>query len=121
MNYEPRGKVKLLIDAMRSSPIEVWPSADCAAVMQTLPANVSAAVASALANEALYHQKRNNRVSYSLRPFPDRAELLETSDFEASLWLNGDLHIYNGIACDDGSIQIKSRDVQRLRRMLGGT
>lgn len=75
MNYEPRGKVKNLIDAMRAAAAErpVWTSVDVAAVLQTSTASVPAFVDPSIRHGVLFRKLQNGRSQYSLQPFAPAA------------------------------------------------
>lgn len=69
MNYEPTGKVKLLIDAMRADP-RIWTSPEAAKVMGVSPAALGAYLDRALREQVIYRRLASNRLQYCLSPFP---------------------------------------------------
>lgn len=75
MTYEPRGKVRILIDAMRAAAAErpVWTSVDVAKVLEATTNAVPAFVAPSISHGALFHKLQNGRSQYSLKPFEPAA------------------------------------------------
>lgn len=71
MSYEPRGKVKTLIDAMDADPQREWTAADAAEVMRTTNGGVHAFVARALEAKQLYRSHSNGRTVFSRKPFTE--------------------------------------------------
>jgi hypothetical protein len=75
MSYEPRGKVKALIDAMRAAASErpVWTSTDVAKVLETSTNAVPAFVDPSIRHGVIFRKLENGRSQYSLKPFPPSA------------------------------------------------
>lgn len=73
MSYEPRGKVRPLLDAMRASDRPVWTSLELAQVLECTPAAVPAYVDRAIQHGLLYRRLESGRTQYSLKPFPPAA------------------------------------------------
>ena len=75
MSYEPRGKMKALIDAMRAAAAErpVWNSTDVARVLETATASVPAFVDPSIRHGVLFRKLENGRSQYSLTPFAPAA------------------------------------------------
>lgn len=74
MSYEPRGKTKELLDAMRVDGAPVaWPSCDVAKAMGIAQSAVSAYTDAAIKNGALFRLIENGRALYSLKALPSAA------------------------------------------------
>lgn len=71
MAYEPKGKVKTLIDAMDADPAREWTAADAAEVMRTTNGGVHAFVARAIEAKVLFRSLSNGRTVFSRKPFTE--------------------------------------------------
>jgi hypothetical protein len=69
MSYEPRGKLKILVDAMRAEPERVWTSPEVAKLMDVQQGALTAHLDSAIRNGAIFRRMAANRCQYSARPF----------------------------------------------------
>lgn len=69
MAYEPRGKVKVLVDAMRADPERVWTSPEAAKVMEVHQGALSAHLDTAVRNACIYRRLEAGRCQYALKPF----------------------------------------------------
>lgn len=69
VGYEPRGKVKLLADAMAADPQRIWTSPEAAQVMEVHQGALTAHLDSAIRNGAIFRRLVNGRCQYSLKPF----------------------------------------------------
>lgn len=77
MSYEPRGKVKLLADAMAADPQRIWTSPEVANVMQVHQGALTAHLDTAVRNGAIFRKLVNGRCQYSPKPFPaDAADIV---------------------------------------------
>jgi hypothetical protein len=88
MSYEPRGKVSLLIDAMRApDAAAVWSSAECAALMDVVQGGLPAYLKAAIDHCIIHKKVDNGRSFFSLKPFGDVAPgKLHIPQFGASNW-----------------------------------
>lgn len=82
MNYEPRGKVAALINAMRARPQkEFWTSQEVSLEMDVHQASLTAHLGAAIRNGALHRRMDGNgRCQYSAKPFQP-SEPLEIPQF----------------------------------------
>lgn len=69
MSYEPRGKVKNVLEAMRAEPERIWTSVDVAKVLEVNSASVSAHLDTSIRHGLIYRQIVAGRVQYNTRPF----------------------------------------------------
>jgi hypothetical protein len=69
MSYEPRGKVKTLLDAMRADPTRVWTAPEVAKVLECPQNAVLAHLLRALENRVIYKELLKGRNIFSLQPF----------------------------------------------------
>jgi hypothetical protein len=73
--YQPRGRVKTLIDAMQDDPHRVWTVPEVARLLKIGTNEVMAYVLYALKAEAIHRGKREGLVLFSLTPFPEHEAL----------------------------------------------
>lgn len=85
MSYEPKGKVALIIAAMRApGAAAVWTSAECAAAMDVVTGSLPAYLEAAIKNGVIHKRIDNGRSYFSLqafeaqdaRPAPTQANLM---------------------------------------------
>lgn len=69
MEYEPRGKVAILADAMRADPGRIWSTPEVAKVMDVRQTAVGTHLDTAIRHGALHRRLENGRCQYALRPF----------------------------------------------------
>lgn len=70
-DYEPGGKMKLWLAAMRAEPERIWTSEEAAKALKTSINHVHGYSDYAVAKGVIFRTKRRNRVVYGLQPFPD--------------------------------------------------
>lgn len=74
--YQPRGKAKPLLEAMQGDPDKVlWTVPEVAQVLHVGVGEVMTYVLYPLKHEAMYRGKREGRVVFSLKPFPESEAL----------------------------------------------
>lgn len=71
MSFEPRGKVKALLDAMRAAPDRiVWPAEEVAQVMEVARGNLPAYLHAVVQRGLLHRKIEGGKSFFSLEPFP---------------------------------------------------
>lgn len=69
--YTPRGKIVPFIEAVKADPDRVWTIADIAKVMELHSRKVGGSLVYAERNGVVFRAKRDGRLVYSGKPFPD--------------------------------------------------
>jgi hypothetical protein len=177
MSYEPRGKVAVLLAAMRAAPEKiVWTADELAQTMEVAKGNLPPYLQAVCTRGMLYRRIEGGRSYFSLHEFPAdwrapfvpakmtpprgvtgevaRAplpaplaasipapiltlpkppelpelpapievppldEIEEEAEFDASLWLNGDLDLFGLVELDNGAYRVPAEKVARLRKLL---
>lgn len=116
MSMQPRGKVKLLIDAMQADPSHVvWTPAEAASVMGITKQAVSSHLQPAFRRGWLFKSVENRQLRFSLQG-PEE----EPAQFTAALWADGDL-VLNGVQIsEDGGVLLTREQVVQVKRLLLG-
>lgn len=71
-HYQPRGRLKFLMDAMQGDPDRiVWPAPEAARVMKVGSREVGAYTQYAVKAKVLFRTKSDGVIVFSLRPFPE--------------------------------------------------
>jgi hypothetical protein len=74
MSFEPRGKVAVLLAAMRAQPEQiVWPADQVAATMEVVQKNLPAYLQAVITRQMLHRQIENGKSFFSLQPFGEVA------------------------------------------------
>lgn len=73
MAYEPTGKVKPFVDAVRREPARIWTPAEAAVLIGCPQSSVGSWLDYSLKQKAVYRGKRAGQVVYSGQPFPPEA------------------------------------------------
>lgn len=75
MAYEPKGRTKDLIDAMRAVAVErpIWTKVQCAEVMEIVSSQVPAYLLRAVDHGVVHQRITHGKQEYSLVPFPPAA------------------------------------------------
>ena len=71
MSYQPKGKVKVLLDAMDKAPGQpIWSQEEAALVMEIPRNEVPQYLATALHNQAMFRRVVDGKLQISRKPFP---------------------------------------------------
>lgn len=74
-DYQPRGRVKVLMDAMRDDPHRVWTVREIARLLKVRTNEVTAYALYAMKAQALFRGKRDGETVFAPMPFPEHEAL----------------------------------------------
>lgn len=116
---QPRGKSKLLIDAMHTQPDkELWTTEECAQAMGTESKAIAAFLSGPVNQGWLFkHKLEGGRVAYGLQP-PE--EDSDDTPFMCTLHGDGDLDLYGLAELETGGFRLSSVQAAQVRRLLTG-
>lgn len=119
---KPRGKSKLLIDAMHAQPQKVlWNTDECADAMGIANKSIAAFLAGPMNQGWVFKHKLDGvRVAYSLQPPDEEAEDGEDVPFSCKLYGDGDLDLHGLHETEDGGWRVPAEHAATLRRLLTG-
>jgi hypothetical protein len=120
MSYTPRGKVKQIIDHMRTQADDLeWTTEELAEAGSIDKRAVATQLKTAVKNEAVFRDRRGRFTVYSLTPFEQAAQPdAEAVEFNAALWADGDLILYGLTELEDGGHLISAENLAKLRRLV---
>lgn len=123
MTYQPRGKVKQLIDAMREQPEHgIWTSTEVAAQMDVSQGALTLHLNAAIKHGVLLRELVDGKCQYSLGAQPEAAPEPEPDDaeveFRFALWNDGELVIYGAQENTDGSVTLSRDQVAEIKQMI---
>lgn len=116
MAYNPRGNVKKILDGMAAQDNDMeWGTEELAAIVGITSASVSSTMKAALREGLIFKQKRGVKTFYSLTSYEPEAE---PAEFNASLYLDGDLVIYGAQLNEDDSVTITADQLAKLKKLI---
>lgn len=116
MKYTPRGKAAIIISAMAKEPEREFTRAEVAALGGLEDDSVSAYMAAARRNGAVFSRKEGRATYWRITPFGAGEQV----EFKVANWSDGDMVIYGAAVCEDGSVLLNANQKAVLRRMLVG-
>ncbi len=117
MTYTPRGNVKAILDGMAEKDAALeWSSDEVAGLVGMDRKGLSQTLKAAIREGALHAEKRGRATFYSLTPFEQ--EQPEAVEFNAALYLDGDVVIYGAQANEDGSFTLTAEQLAKLKKLV---
>lgn len=116
---QPRGKSKLLIDAMHAQPDkELWTTEECAQAMGTESKAIAAFLSGPVNQGWVYKHKLDGvRVAYSLQP-PE--EDPDETPFSCTLHGDGEVDLHGMQELESGGWRMTIEQAAQVRKLLTG-
>lgn len=111
---KPRGRTKLLIEAMQASHQTMWAAEQCADIMEIERKTVNATLAAAVRNGWLHKIPGEGRaVFYSLQ-----APAAEQEEFKFTVHSDGDVDLFGVVELENGGYRLTRDMVAELKKFI---